>query len=293
MTRKIAEEPSATPFRHRKKIGELVPEIVLVSERGQITLRQLEILRAVADEGSQNRAAKKLGISTAVLNKQLTEMERKANARLISSTKRGSQLTKEGAQLLRILDALCLRISRPQELTVGCTPVSQLMVERICAKLARRGVRSRMIVSDDETNISMSVSGLIDIVFLDDPQFAYDFPRENRVHEVARDMLVHFERGNQYARLTSGPQRIGFESLDQAGRDYELGMIISSPEEAVNSKFSFFISELLLKNRKIPVPSGEKTTRIPYSILAVETTDHAHIQDFLECMTPQQFYPIG
>lgn len=293
MTTKISQEPSTAPLRHRKRIGELVPEIVLVSERGQITLRQLEILRAVAAEGSQNRAAKRLKISTAVLNKQLTEMERKANARLVSTTKRGSRLTREGAQLLRVLDAMCRRISRPQELTIGCTSVSQSMVERICTKLAQRGIKSRIIVSDDETNISMSVSGLIDIVFLDDPQFAYDFPRENRVHEVAKDVLVHFERGRQYARLSSGPQRIGFGSLDQSGKDYEIKAVILSPEEAVNSKFSFFISSILLTNRRIDVPSKEKTSRIPYSILAVETTDHMNIRDFLECMTPQQFYPIG
>lgn len=293
MRTRIAEEPSTAPLRRKKRIGNLVPEIVLVSDRGQITLRQLEILRTVAAEGSQNRAARRLKISAAVLNKQLKDMEKKAGSKLISSTKRGSILTREGNQLLRVLDAMCRRISRPQELTIGCTPITQPMVERICSKLAQKGIDSRIIVSDDVTNISMSTSGLIDIVFLDDPQFAYDFPKENRVHEVAEDVLLHCERGRQYAKLVFGPQRIGFESLDRSKKDYEIRAVFFSPEEVVSSRFSFFISAILLTNRRIEIPSDVKVSRIPYMILAIETTDHAHIRDFLECMTPQQFHPIG
>ncbi|MEM4263010.1 MAG: LysR family transcriptional regulator, partial [Thermoplasmata archaeon] len=239
------------------------------------------------------RAAKKLKISTAVLNRQLKEMEKRAGCALLSSTKRGSKLTKEGSQLLRVLDAMCMRISRSQELIIGCTPISQPMVERVCSKLAQRGIHSRILVSDDETNISMSASGLIDIIFLDDPQFAYDFPKENRVHEVAEDILVHCDRGRKYARLTTGPQRLGFEALEQSGKDYEIKATFFSPEEAVNSKLSFFISSTLATSRKIEMPSDARKERIPYSILAVETTDHEHIRDFFECMTPQQFYPIG
>lgn len=289
----ISSEPSESSVKHRKGIGSLIPEIVLISDRGQITLKQLEILRTISIERSQNKAAKRLKISTAVLNKQLKEMERKANGKLVSSTKRGSQLTNDGKQLLRVLDAMCKRINRSSDLTIGCTPISQSIVERVCSRLAQKSIKSRLIVADDETNISMSVSGLTDIVFLDDPQFAYDFPKENRVHEVAIDYLVHCERGRQYVRLNSGPQRIGFELLDQEGRDYDIKATFFSPEEAVNSKFSFFASKTLLTSRRIEIPPSVKTSRIPFSIYAVETTEHVNVRDFFECMTPQQFYPIG
>ncbi|MDH4123716.1 MAG: LysR family transcriptional regulator [Thermoplasmata archaeon] len=274
-------------------IGHLVPDIILVSDRGQITLRQLEILRAVSQERSQNMAAARLNISTAVLNKQLKDLERKANAHLVSSTKRGSQLTQEGKQLLRILDAMCKRITRAHELTIGCTPVSQAIVERASSRLAQKGIRTRLVVSDDDTNISMSASGMTDIIFLDDPQFAYDFPKENRVHEVTKDFLLHCERGKNYARLNSGPQRIGYEMLDQDGTEYYIRANYSSPEEIVSSKFSFFISKILLTSRRLELPSNAKLVRIPYAIYAVETTEHAHIRDFFECMSPAQFYPIG
>jgi len=289
----IGGEPSESSGRQRRGIGNLVPEIVLTSDRGQITLRQLEVLRTIAQEGSQNRAAKRMKISTAVLNKQLKEMERKANSRLVAATKRGSELTLEGKQLLRVLDAMCKRIARSSELTIGCTPVSQSIVERICSKLAQKEIRSRLIVSDDKTNVAMSSSGLTDIIFLDDPQFAYDFPKENRVHEVMKDFLIHCERGKNYALLNSGPQRIGFESLDQERMDFQIKATLFSPEEAVGSKYSFFVSKILLTTRRINIPPNVKTSRIPYAIYAVETTEHADIHRFFECMAPQQFYPVG
>ena len=290
----IGNEPSESGEKKKKGgIGHLVPEIVLTSDEGQITLRQIEGLRTIAQERSQNRAAAKLKISAAVLNRQLKELERKAKSRLVKTTKRGSELTAEGRQLLRILDAICKRMARPPELTIGCTPVSQAIVERVCSKLAQKNIKSRLVISDDGTNIAMSSAGLLDIIFLDDPQFAYDFPKENRVHEVTKDFLIHFDRGKMFAKLNSGPQRIGFDLLRQEGKEFEIISNAFSPEDLIGSKFSFFVSKMLLTNRRLEIPQSSRTSRIPYEIYAVETTDHANIHDFFECMAPQQYYPIG
>lgn len=290
----IGNEPSEyTEKRKKGGIGHLEPEIVLTSSEGQITLRQLEVLKAISQERSQNRAAARLNISAAVLNRQLKELERKAKSRLVKTTKRGSELTLEGRQMLRILDAMCKRMVRSSELTIGCTPVSQAIVERVCTKLAQKKIKARLVISDDEANISMSSAGLIDIIFLDDPQFAYDFPKENRVHEVTKDFLIHFERGKIYARLNSGPQRIGFDLLRQEKKEFEIRFNAFSPEDLIGSKLSFFVSKILLTNRRLEIPQSARTSRIPYGIYAVETTDHANIRDFFECMAPQQYYPIG
>lgn len=294
MRQGIAGEPSESGAKPKRSgIGHLIPEIVLRTEEGQITLRQLEILKSVSLERSQNRAAAKLNISTAVFNRQLKELERKAKTKLVKTTRRGSELTPEGRQLLRVLDAMCKRMTRQKELTIGCTSVSQAIVERICSKLVLKGVKVRSIVADDGTNVLMSSSGLLDIIFLDDPLFAYEYPKENRVHEVTKDFLIHCDRGNQYAVLTSGPQRIGFDVLKQDKKRFEIKATVFSPEELVKSKFSFFVSKTLMSNRKIDLPPGVKTSRIPYEIYAVETTDHADIRAFFDCMAPEQYYPIG
>lgn len=58
MRREISKEPSESKERWiGGKAGKLVPEVVLVSDKGQITPRQLEILKAISEERSQNRAA--------------------------------------------------------------------------------------------------------------------------------------------------------------------------------------------------------------------------------------------
>jgi len=294
MKRKISSEPSESGIKSKRSgINGLIPDIVLRTDEGQITLRQLDILRAISAERSQNRAAAKLRISTAVFNRQLRELERRAKTKLVTATKRGSGLTPEGKQLLRILDAMCKRMTRQKELTIGCTSVSQAIAERICSKLVLKKIKVRLIVSDDQTNISMSASGLLDIIFLDDPLFAYEYPKENRVHEVTKDFLIHCSRGDQYAVLTSGPQRIGFDLLKHDKRKFDIRATFFSPEELVKSRYSFFISKTLLSNRKLDLPAEAEISRIPYEIYAVETTDHADIRTFFDCMAPEQYYPIG
>ena len=144
MKQGIAGEPSESGAKSKRSgISHLVPEIILRTDEGHITLRQLDILRAVSMERSQNRAAAKLKVSTAVLNRQLKELERRAKTELVKTTRRGSELTPEGKQLLRVLDAMCKRMTRQKELTVGCTSVSQAIAERICSKArAVRGCSS-------------------------------------------------------------------------------------------------------------------------------------------------------
>jgi molybdenum-dependent DNA-binding transcriptional regulator ModE len=294
MKQGIAGEPSESGAKTKRSgINNLIPEIILRTDEGHITLRQLDILRAVSMERSQNRAAAKLKISTAVLNRQLKELERRAKTNLVKTTRRGSELTPEGKQLLRVLDAMCKRMTRQKELTVGCTSVSQAIAERICSKLVLKKINIRLIVADDETNVSMSSAGLLDIIFLDDPLFAYEYPKEGRVHEVTKDFLIHCSRGESYAVLTSGPQRIGFDVLRQGKKRFEIKATVFSPEELVKSKYSFFVSKMLLSNRKLEIPANAKIERIPYTIYAVETTDHADIRAFFDCMAPEQYYPVG
>jgi len=294
MKQGIAGEPSESGGRRKRGgIGHLIPEIVLTTDEGQITLRQIELLKAVSTERSQNRAAMKLGISTAVLNRQIRELENRAGTKLLNATKRGSELTPEGEQLLRVLGALNRRMTRQKELIVGCTSVSQAIAERICSKLTLKGKRVRLIVADDETNISMSMSGQLDIVFVDDPRFAYEYPKEGRVHEVTKDFLIQCDRGEGYAVLTSGPQRIGFDLLRQERKPFKVKATVFSPEELIASKHSFFISKMLLTDRKLELPQNARQKRIPYTIYAIETTDHADIADFFDCMAPEQYYPIG
>lgn len=291
---RLSREPSESGERfQRSRLENLVPEIVLVSDRGTITLRQLEVLRAIYAKRSQNRAAESLGITAAVLNKQLKELERKAKAKLVKSSARGSELTPEGMQVIRVLDTLTSRMSRTGDLVVGCTRITQDTVERISESLFGKGYEIRIIVADDETNFSLASGGLLDIIFVDDPIYAYEFPRENRVHEVTRDFLVHCDRGQRYARVNSGPQRLGFDTLRDDNVEFEVCAVAYSAAEALGSGHSFFASRLLLDLEKVEIPADSRGVRIPYTVHAIEITNHRNIKEFFDQMAPRQYYPIG
>ncbi|HDP96434.1 MAG TPA: LysR family transcriptional regulator [Euryarchaeota archaeon] len=291
---RLSHEPSESGEKfQRSRLENLVPEIVLVSDRGTITLRQLEMLRAISSERSQNRAAESLGITAAVLNKQLKELERKAKAKLVRSNARGSELTIEGKQVLRVLETLTSRMSRTSDLVVGCTRITQNTVERISEVLFGKGYEIRILVADDETNYSLASGGLLDIIFVDDPLYAYEFPKENRVHEVTRDFLVHCDRGNEYVRMNSGPQRLGFDTLRESGVEFEVCAVAYSAAEVLDSKYSFFASRLLLDREKVELPADSRGIRIPYTVHAIEITNHRNIREFFDQMAPKQHYPIG
>ena len=84
---------------------------MFVCDGQEISHRQMEALEALHLKGSMKRAAEALGLSTPVLYKYVKEVEVKADAKLVSSTSRGSRLTAEGLGLLRRYRAYELRLS--------------------------------------------------------------------------------------------------------------------------------------------------------------------------------------
>ena len=60
----------------------LEPSVTLRVGNALLTERQLQVIQAVQEEGSQNRAARKLGMSPPVLNRYLAQIEAKVGVRL-------------------------------------------------------------------------------------------------------------------------------------------------------------------------------------------------------------------
>lgn len=73
-------------------------------------LNELKTFRAILAEGSLSAAARRLGVTLAVVSKRLTTLESRVGARLVHRTTRSLSATEEGARLLadvvRALDAL-------------------------------------------------------------------------------------------------------------------------------------------------------------------------------------------
>lgn len=116
-----------------------------------LTLRQLEVFRALAAELHFARAADRTGLSQPTVSKELARLERRLGLELFHRSSGGTALTPEGAALLpqaeRVLDALddldraatLARRRRTHEVRVAASPS---VVNRVMPLLLRRLERS-------------------------------------------------------------------------------------------------------------------------------------------------------
>jgi hypothetical protein len=126
-----------------------------------------------------------------------------------------------------------------------------------------------VLVSDDETNVKLFISGQVDLLLLDDPIFAYETFRDHNVKEVGRDTLLMVDRGEEFALFRYGPQRIGFEYLDREGIPFKVVRFVSESDSLLDSRLSFFINESLALRKGLTRRSLSTRIISDYAILAV------------------------
>jgi DNA-binding transcriptional LysR family regulator len=151
----------------------LEPSIALKIGRATLTIRQLEVLRAIYEEGSQNRAAARLGIATAVLNRYLAHIESKVGTSLSAATPRGTTLNEEGERITLEYIALSRRMATAKGTVIGGTMVTEEMLLNTLTN-ADPDRECDLIISDDRRNLQDFRAGLMDIVVLDDPLYLFD-----------------------------------------------------------------------------------------------------------------------
>jgi DNA-binding transcriptional LysR family regulator len=94
-------------------------------------LNELKTFRAILAEGSLSAAARRLGVTLAVVSKRLTTLEKRAGVRLVHRTTRSLNPTEEGRRLLTViehaLDAIQAgeeRLTRGRDEPIGTLRVS-------------------------------------------------------------------------------------------------------------------------------------------------------------------------
>jgi molybdate transport repressor ModE-like protein len=252
------------------------PCITFSFENGQVTERELNALIAVAKEGSQKDAAKALGISLPVLHRRISRAEKKVDESLVETDNRGTRLTEVGRDLINAYDEFTRRTRPATNPVVACTPITRPRVHQALSRIERERRRVAVLVSDDETNVRMFIAGLVDLMILDDPVFAYETFRDHNVKEVGRDCLLWMDRGEEFAQFRYGPQRIGFEYLDEKGFPYKVVRFISESDGLLDSRLSFFINESLSLRKGLTRRSISTKLISDYSILAVVHEDSEH-----------------
>jgi len=243
------------------------PSVSLQVAGRRLTPRQLEVLAAVHEEGSQNRAAARLGISTSVLHRYLAQIEAKVAQPLLVTSPGGSRLNEAGERIAEEYEALSRRMRRGGAMVVGGTVITEELLLGVLTRVDPEGA-IELIISDDARNLKDFQAGLMDLVVLDDPLYLFDLEGV-RWQEVATDRLLHVDHGPRYARYMYGAQRIGFRHLAAAGVEHTVEGVYRSLPALLDSGRSFFINESLALRRGLRLRSATDPAKLEHRINAV------------------------
>lgn len=250
---------------------QLEPVVSLRVNGATLTPHQLEVLLAVHREGSQRRAAEKLGLATPVVHRYLAQIERKVRLKLMDASPTGTTLNEEGRKIAREYLALLERMRVGDSTVVGCTPITEELLLSVISALDVEA-KYDLIISDDERNLKDFKAGLMQVVVLDDPLHAYE--SENALfEEIARDRLLHVDRGPAYTRFRYGAQRIAFLHLDSTGTRYTIEGTTRSLGQLLRSNRSFFINESLALRKGLKLQSATDPNLLAHEIIALYQSD--------------------
>lgn len=245
----------------------LEPSVTLRVGGALLTERQLQVIRAVYEEKSQNRAARKLGVSAPVLNRYLGQIEAKVGNRLAVATPRGTRLNELGEEIALEYMALTRRLTPAIGIVVGGTIITEELLLRALTRADPQG-ECGLVISDDERNLEDFQAGLMDMIVLDDPLSLYDLEGV-KWQEVASDRLLHVDRGPRYARFMYGAQRIGFRHLESIGVQHRIERSYRSPDLLFASGLSFFLNESLALRKGLKVRSDTDPDKLAHKINVV------------------------
>ena len=270
---------------------EVHPRVVMVTENGEITNRQLEALAAVRDRGSMKRAASHLGISTPVLYKYVKEAEAKCGEKLVRSDSRGTRLTPVGAEMLGRLEALRLRTGDRDSLHVAGTLVSELCLLSAASALTQRGVDCRVTISTDEENLRLMDERRVDCVIVDDPLQAMELAERVEGIEVGPDRLLLRRAGSDFVRLAFGAQRLGFRYLEQEGIAHSVARRIFEPALLDHTDLSYFVNRSLVRRGILAAREAVEQDWSVHAIMALPCSSHADNDEFVAHARRAGIYP--
>jgi len=219
---------------------EFHPKVSMTINGFTFSYRLFEALKGISNYWSQREAAKKLGISHAVLNRRIREAENKLGFLLVDTSVAGSGLTLEGNKILeRYMKYLNRLKGRDKPVICG----GHIATGLLDVLSHRYGLEAVIYSTDDESAIQMAEMDLVDVLVFDDPVHA--FLRDLDFYPIAYDHLVLVSgaskdpqslddlEGEQFVEVPFSAQRLAWNTLDQLGIDYSIVDLCSSPHTAL------------------------------------------------------------
>jgi hypothetical protein len=253
-----------------------------------ISHRQLQALAAIDSTNSQNKAARVLGISVPVLHRYIKDLEHRLGYPLVSSNPRGTLLTEQGREILKIRMGHSNRlIERPMP-AVACSPMFNPLVLKAVSTCERKGYKIDIIVADDNLNNRYLDMGIVDVVIFDDPIYIYRDRGHERydIGEVVKDTLIHVYRGNSYLRYRYGAQRIGYSSLDLEKKDYNIIGVTRDHRYLLKSGQSFFINQGFARREGLELKSHAETQLFIHSVFALKKGEGEALDCLMNLLCP-------
>lgn len=219
---------------------EYKPRLSLIVDDETLGFKFFESLDFVARTRSQREAAKILGISHSVLNRRITDSEKKIGAKLVITTGAGSELTETGLEILNKYHYLMKRLKKREKIVICGGYISSGLIDILSTEY---GLDALIYQTEDENALYLSDRGMVDILTLDDPVKA--FMRDLDFVPIARDHMVLVSSSNEiiekisqldgknFVEISGSAQRLAWNTLDNNGINYKIVKLLKSPFEAL------------------------------------------------------------
>ncbi|MBU4535912.1 MAG: LysR family transcriptional regulator [Euryarchaeota archaeon] len=244
---------------------EFYPHLGMNINGHEFNYKFFQTLKCVSKTWSQRKAAIKLGVSPAVLNRRILDAENKLGFQILKATGAGSELTPEGINILEQYNRYVSRIKDSDRLLISGGHISSGLLEVLASE---SGLEVSCYSSDDESAFYLAKKDFLDIMSLDDPLLA--FQNDLDFTPIAYDYLVLVSspgcevsdikelKNGKFVAVSSSSQRLAWKTLEDDSIPFEIYNEAKSPYEAFkmvkNSKNlhtflngSFFQGEDLLK----------------------------------------------
>ena len=238
------------------------PRVSLIINGHTFSYKIFEALECVAETYSQRKAAQKLGISHAVLNRRIKESEEKLGFKLLAATGAGSELTEDAKKILQSYIKYKNRLKRREKLVICGGYASSRLMDALASEY---GLNAAVYRTSDENALHLASLDMVDILTLDDPVHA--FIQNLDFVPIAYDHLVLVSRsrvyhsiselnGKNFVEILDSPQRLAWNTLDDNKIHYKLAKEFKLPYDALrfvqdNPEFCTFISRSLQKGSDI------------------------------------------
>jgi len=213
------------------------PLVGILIDGIELDHKLLEMLEWVSRTCSQRRAARKIGITPQVFNRRILKFEDKLGFKLIKSGKSGSELTPEGARILKRYHEYRDLLKKDDKILIAAGYISSQLIG---ALFEAYGSDIALYTSSDNEAFHLSKKCRLDLIALDDPLIAF---RNNLDFiPIAYDHLalipgdrikdIHELNNAKFVAVENSSQRLVWRILRENGIKFRIVQRVKSPFQA-------------------------------------------------------------